>query len=262
MKKIVFVFLIILVVLVFVNNKKNDIILYSWTQEEMEEPLFLEILKEMKVNILYQDFKTDYLNKNDHTLIKEFHDKNIKVYHLSGEKEWAYNFDSIKKEIDKVINYNKSGEKLDGIVLDIEKYLDGVDFFEEQKYLQTMKEAYTYSKNNDIYMVLAIPYWFDSKYGESFIEQIIKYGCDEVSVMNYKINHTLNGISNEIKYSKKHNKKINTIYEIDFNDEEKFGSYKEINNDFKNIQKKYKYKELGIAYHHYRTVKDVYLNSR
>lgn len=266
MKRIVLLIvtlLIVVFVFVFLNIKKsNEVILYSWTQTDTETENFFEILKEMKVDILYQDFKTSYLENNNHSLIEKLHDNNIKVYHLAGEKEWAYDVRGIKKEIDKVINYNKSGEKIDGIVLDIEKYLDGTDKFKQEVYLETLKDAYTYSKDNNIYMVLAIPYWFDSKYGEKYIEDIIHYGCDEVSVMNYKISNTLNGISNEVKYSRKYKKKMNTIYEIDFKDNDKFKSYADIYKDFKNIQNEYNYNKIGIAFHYYKTVREDYLETK
>ena len=56
---------------------------------------------------------------------------------------------------------------------------------------------------------------------------------------------------NEI--SKKCRKKINTIYEINFDENNYFSDWNDIKKDYKKL--KDAYGEMGIAYHHYASIK-------
>lgn len=58
-------------------------------------------------------------------------------------------------------------------------------------------------------------------------------------------------MENEIKFARKYNKNINTIYEVEFGIKENtFSSYEEIDEDYKKIRAHYKYDKLKKAYHH------------
>ena len=63
--------------------------------------------------------------------------------------------------------------------------------------------------------------------------------------MNYNIDKTVKNISFENKLSKKYDKKINTIYEINFDEDNYFSSWDEIKKDYKKL--KNKYNKIGIA---------------
>ena len=259
MKKLI-VGLIILIAcflfLLFFGFEKEENILYSWDMDVLTDNSFLKKLKRHNIKTIYQDFSSDYLNNNGNEFLEKMNENKINVYHLCGDADWIDNKERIIEEIDKVITYNKRVDyKIKGIVFDIEPYHDGFDSFDFKNYVEVMKDTYMYMNSNDLYMVIAIPYWLEKK-DKKLLEELIKDGADEISVMNYNINNTLNNIEDEVKFSKKYNKNINTIYEINFSDDNYFSSYDEINSDYIKIKDYYNYKEIKKAYHHYGKMKE------
>ena len=71
--------------------------------------------------------------------------------------------------------------------------------------------------------------------------------------MNYNIDKTMENISYENEISKKYDKKINTIYEINFSEDNYFSNWNDIKKDYKKLKEEYG--EMGIAYHHYDSIK-------
>lgn len=230
------------------SSNKNDRILYSWHMENISDNNLIKKIKELNINILYQDFSNDYLNSNNSIFLEEMENNNIKVYHLCGDPSWGIKGNKkIIKEIDKVINYNKRNKhKINGIVLDIESYT--LDTYKEDEYIKIIKNAYKYCKENKIYMILCIPTWMK----KNTLEELIS-NSDEVSVMNYNIKKTLSNIKEEVEIAKHYNKKINTIYEISFNNKKYFSSFNEIENDYQKIINNYDY-PISIAFHHYNSI--------
>lgn len=264
MKKIILLVIIIFTLVVALLSFKfkniNGNILYSWNMSAITDKKLLDIIDKYNISTLYQDFSTEYLSGKDYIFMIDMQDKNVEVYHLCGEKEWGLEKDAIsmKKEIDKIVDYNNnSSYKIKGIVFDIEPYQNEKNIevnFDFSLYVSIMKKAYQYSKSKNLLMVIAIPIWFDSM-DENLLEDLIKNGCDEISLMNYNIKYTTEHMQTEIKYAKKYQKDINTIYEINFNDNNYFSSYSEIDDDFRKIQKQYHYSKLRKAYHYYDKMK-------
>ena len=69
--------------------------------------------------------------------------------------------------------------------------------------------------------------------------------------MNYKISDTSEHIETEIKLAKKYNKKIDTIYEVEYGESGYFNSKDEIYEDYYKIKDYNEYKELGISFHYF-----------
>lgn len=239
------------------NNQ--DVILYSWNTEDVflsERDNLNYVIDLLKINTIYQAFSDDYLNGTDNEFVKTMHKNNISVYHLTGEREWGIGDDmeAIFKQIDSLVKYNKKNkEKIDGIAFDIEPYI--LDEWEDSMlgtYVNKMKKAYSYAKEKDIYFILIIPYWYDVKSLE-LTEELFKNAGDEFSIMNYRIKSTIDNIENEVEFAKIYNKKINTIAEVGFGDNDKFANFNKINDDFKEIKAYYDYK-ISIAYHDYFTI--------
>lgn len=257
MKKIILFFIMIILVIAIIVNRpiKPNNILYSWNMETLTDDNLIKTIKKFGIKTLYQDFNSNYLNGDDNEFIKKMNDINVDVYHLTGDPSWAYNSERLKKEIDKVLTYNQKNEfKIKGIVFDIEPYSKDKENFDFKEFVNTMKIAYEYAHNNDLYMINAIPVWFEN-YSSQLLEDLIHYGSDEVSLMNYSIKNTIPNIKNEIAFAKKYNKNINTIYEINLGNSDYFESYEAIDADFKKIKKEYNYDKLRKAYHYYEKMK-------
>lgn len=265
MKKILVLLIGILLLstmlLLFQNKNIETNILYSWNMSALTDNELLDIIDKYHISTIYQDFSSKYLKEQDDTFMIYMKNKNVEVYHLCGEKEWALeeNATSMKQEIDKVVTYNqKSSYKIKGIVFDVEPYQNEKnieDNFDFSLYVSNMKKAYKYSKNKGLKMVIAIPIWFDN-INEKLLKELIKDGCDEISLMNYNIKYTKEHMQKELEYAKKYNKSINTIYEINFKDDNYFSSYKEIDKDFEKLKEYYSYEKLRKAYHHYDKMKE------
>lgn len=256
-KKIWSVILIIVCLFLIITSKQENNILYSWSMDALEDKELFDIIKKYDIKEIYQDFTTDYLSKNDSAFLKQMKEKKIKVYQLCGDPSWGLDRKAtqMKKEIDKVISYNqRNEEKIDGIVFDVEPYLHNEEDFDFPLYAASVKEAYQYAKKKNLYVVLALPVWLDS-IDKNLLEDIIKEGCDEASLMNYNIKYTKENIENEIEYAKKYQKKVNTIYEVYSDEQEYFKTKKEMDQDFKKIQKYYHYEGLRKAYHYYEKMK-------
>ena len=69
--------------------------------------------------------------------------------------------------------------------------------------------------------------------------------------MNYGTEKTIEHIAGEIEYAMAHDKSIDTIYEIDFDDRDCFSSYAAIDDDFRAMDEYYRYDKLRKAYHHF-----------
>lgn len=239
----------------------NDAILYSWHLEDIlkQKEKFYTVVEEYQIRTLYQDFSSEYLKQMDSSFIKEMKENGIEVYHLAGDPSWGRKngFEKIKREIDKVSQFNDHSEyHLAGLLLDIEPYVSekeekfaSVDF---EIYVEEIKKAYAYIKKRNLELRLAIPYWLDS-IDINLLEELIK-NSDGVSVMNYNIKKTSKNIQNEVEIARKYKKHIDTIYEIEYDDEEYFASYEEIVKDFRKIKQDNSLNSLKIAYHHYSSI--------
>lgn len=244
---------------IFSSNKLAS--LYSWNLDLVteDEDKFYDVLKEYKIGILYQDFSTDFLEDDDDSFIRDMSSFGIEVYHLNGDPSWGTKGGAkrIKKEIDRVSDFNDQTEyKIKGILLDIEPYIsEREEKFDEDDfeiYVEEIEKSYQYSKERDVEFIIAIPYWFDS-ISSSLLERLIQ-STDGISVMNYHIDKTIKNIETEVELARKYKKKIDSIYEIKYEDEESFGSKDEIVQDFKEMEEHFSYDLLKISYHHYGAI--------
>lgn len=256
MKKLFVLPLIILLIIgliLLLNYNQSTKILYSWQIKDITSPKFTKVLTKLHINNLYQEFNTTYLTGKDNTFIKNMTKKNIKVYALAGDLSWGSNPKEIKKELTKIITYNKNNKyKITGVVLDIESYRAKTTF-NFKDYTANLTKAYNYAHKHNLEVILVIPYWYDT-ISLTTLKELIKNASDGISVMNYNINKTTSNIKNEIKICQKYHKSINTIYEINMTDSKYFTSYEAITKDYQNIKTNTNYQALGIAYHDYNNI--------
>lgn len=243
------------------ETQKNFGSMYSWHLEKIyeDEEKFDRILNEYEIEVLYQDFSKDYLGSDDDSFIKKMNERGIKVYHLTGDPSWGREngHNRIEKEIDLIADYNsKVTNKIEGIVLDIEPYVSEMEEKFDRDgfkvYIDQIEKSYEYANEKDVKLIIAIPYWFDS-ISKSGLEKVIK-NSDGVSVMNYRIDNTIKDIKTEVELARKYDKTIDTIYEIKFDQSDRFSSLEEIRNDYKNMSEHFEYDKLRISYHHYESI--------
>lgn len=210
--------------------------------------------EQLKLTTLYQEFSSDFLMAGDSIFIGKMKNSGIEVYHLCGDPSWALDnqAESMIKQIDNLLFFNTIAEyPISGIVFDVEPYiLEDYTIDDLNQYVDNIKKTYKYAQSNQLYMVVVIPYWLEQK-GDQLLSDIIEHGCDEVSVMNYYTSKTAEHIAEELDLASKSNKWINTIYELNFEQENTFKNFKEIQTDFNAMYHQYDYEKLGIAYHHF-----------
>ncbi len=232
--------------------------LYSWKLDEiLEDPMkFYKVLKEYNVKVLYQDFSSEFLEKGDDSFLKEMDDREIAVYHLAGDPSWGRKegYEKIKREVKKVLAFNEKVEMpIRGIILDIEPYVSekSEEFLVEdfEVYVEQIEKSYDYCKRHDLELLLAIPYWFDS-IDDDLLKRVIK-NSDGISVMNYKISKTASKIKREVELANKYDKKIDSIYEVEYGKEGYFASKEDILKDFANLLEENPSGNLMISFHHY-----------
>lgn len=239
----------------------NTTILYSWDMKSIVPSVrgkLITTIKNLNIGTIYQDFSTSFLQGTDNEFIKDMDSNKVTVYQLTGDPSWGADTTakSMKREIDKIVNYNDKVEyKIKGIVMDVEvytgdNYSGGYDYKVFQTYVDSMIEAHKYAQEKGISFVVVIPYWLD-QVGTDLLESLIRDGADEVSVMNYNIKNTVSNIEQEVAYAKKYNKGISTIYEVNFSSTNCFNNYAEIDADYNKIFSTYNYNQLRKAYHHY-----------
>ena len=258
-----FCILCLLIIVLFMVESINNynVNLYSWKYQDIDTKEQINIIRNYSINNLFQDFNDEFFKDSDDQYFKKLHSMGVNVYHLTGDSSWGTDKSliRIKEEIDKVVSFNNKYQyKIKGIVFDIEPYIsERVSKFSSEDfkiYVDIIKETYKLMKDNNLELIICIPYWFD-KIDINLLEELI-INTDGIEVMNYDCHNTKENIKEEIFLATKYNKKISSIYEIDFSDKDKFSSYDGIDSDFKDMLNYYDYNKFDMSYHHYSKMKD------
>jgi len=203
-----------------------DISLFSWSSQQLEPSEFesiSDLLYTNKISQIYQTFPENSIRDDTASdFIKHMQNNEIDTYYLTGDPSWAIERRnrSMRSKIDLIVEYNNNAgtnSKFAGIVFDVEPYLLS-DWNEDRdkvmdKFLSNMVDTYEYAKQFDITVIICIPYWFDNNYYD-ILESLIKDACDQVAVMNYARNKEIKNIANEVDLSRRYNKNIICITEI------------------------------------------------
>lgn len=253
--------------------------LFSWKENEVvegKEELF-QMMESLKLNTLYQHFSSK-LNEAE---IKKFllgaKKRDIEVYLLDGDPKWALEKDGgpMIETIERVIKINSKLDeniRIKSIVFDIEPYtLDEWDDEEKRdeimdRFSNGMQIAYKKAKENNLEVINCIPYFYDSKGFSKQLEELIKSGSDGIAIMNYMKTKEVKNIEGEVELADKYGKKIINIYELqapgEHGLEEKNTYYndgiEEVEKNFENIIEEFPDKEISIAFHEYKALKEVF----
>ena len=236
--------------------------IYSWHIEDIEEDLdfFDQILDYYNVHRLYQSFDDEYLSGRENSLMKHLDDLEIEVYQLTGDSTWGLEdgHKKILESMDKVINYNnKNKYNIRGLLLDIEPYTnDQIDKFNKRDfevYLSELEKTINYAHKNNLKIIVAVPYWYDS-IDMDCLKKLIQM-VDGISVMNYHIDNTIEDIRTEVELSKTFSKIVDSVYMVKYDDEKYFDSEDQILADYANLKAEYNYtKYLYLSLHDYQSI--------
>lgn len=261
------------VILGFAKEKKSannsPVGLFSWKSEALNDPDVFTVADKLRINQLYQFISRSNNTEDVERFVNNVVSAGIDFYALYGEREWALDPTGSKmcEMIDRVNEMNRvfkehGKSSIKGIVFDVEPYL--LDEWDKDSkavmdsFVKAAKAAYT--KRGNLKIMLCIPYYYDTKGFTKELETLIADCCDGVMVMNYYRGKEENHIAGEVNICKKYKKDIISIYELRPTDEQ-ITYYNlgidAVKNNFKSLQKTYKAVNLGIAYHDYKSVKEV-----
>lgn len=251
--------------------------LFSWKSSEVIEGRgeMFQTMQEMNLNTVYQHFSSRLKQEDIEAYLLEAESKNIEVSFMDGSSKWALekNAEHAIKSLERVIKINKNLHKSKGIksiIFDIEPYTLkewNTSTREEimEKFVAGMKLTYNKAKANNIEVILCIPYYYDTVGLSVQLEELIEKGCDSVAIMNYYKKREAKHIEQEVEFAYKHGKKVINIYELKAPGThglvEKNTYYNDgilaVEKSFINIKRELPGKDISIAFHDYRAVKEV-----
>ena len=251
--------------------------LFSWSSNvitQEKEELF-SVMKEAKLNTLFQSISTtEDINYDE--FLTSAKNQNIKIYALTGTPEWALSEDgeSMIKRVEFIAKINEhlpDDTKIKGIVMDVEPYL--LDGFEEnrkeimKKFISAISKTYEIAKKYDLELVVCIPYYYDHWNLESELEEIV-INSDTIAIMNYYREKEIEHMEYEAVLSRKHNKEVMTIYELQepglYGLTERNSYYgmsiENVYESFEEIKSYYSDQKVSVAFHEYEFLKELLEN--
>jgi len=273
-------FLVVVIgVLAFMMRKTPiEIGLFSWQKSAIiEEEIFFSDAESLGITEVYQEIAPSVQIEEVRDFLAEAQERNVAVYMLVGEPEWGLQEDAkeLIDAIDRVRLMNSSLEddmKIKGIVVDVEPY----SLKEWKKdsarvmrvFAEAMKTAYAYANQNNIEMILCVPYHYDKQGFEKELEELTAYACDGIAVMNYYRDKEIPNMETEAEYAAKYDKSIVTIYEMkaagthgltEKNTYHELG-FEPVIENFRKVSKAFRGQKVKMAYHDYEAVKEVMQN--
>ena len=251
------------------NRKEKGI--FSWYPDVVRNEEMIETAIENEITEIYQMFSNQTSDDEVCSFLKAASQKEIAVYGLLGEAEWAVDATAevLLGEVNRIKGYNSlvsEEDRIQGIVLDIEPYTlaewgEKADEILES-YTQVLKLCY--QKMDGLKLFICIPYYYDSMGYENYLEIWAKQCCDGFMVMNYNVGNEIENIRYEIGLCEKYDRRIVSIYElnepggqVETNTSYYDSTLKEVEGNFRGLKREYRYKKLAMAYHEYQAFKEM-----
>lgn len=248
---------------------------FSWFEEQLKNPNHtFDVLEKNGANTIFQYMSFDSSSQNiDHFVATAAkYDKD--VFFLTGEPEWA--LDPEAKELIQIIKQiadsRPVGESttsqieqiVKGVVIDVEPYL--LPEFKENpehvmtSYVKSMLVAYQTAKAHDLEVIVCVPYFFDTMGFTHELEFLIREASDKLAVMNYYRDEEIENLKVESQISRKYNKEIITIYELqppgshDLTDQNTYYhlGLKAVNENFKQLSQAFSPQTINLSFHEFR----------
>lgn len=266
--------------------------LFSWSAETVNKTdgeLF-KLMKEQGLTVLYQNISSKNSRQEQMSVfVESAMNEGITVYYLTGDASWGLDPDGDRlcEAVKDAVAYNRRIKRkflarreadrkqwstipqLAGIVFDVEPYT--LKEWDENpgkvmdSFVSGMKEAYALAQDYGLEVIVCIPFHYDNKGQQKGLEELIKNGCDSIAVMNYYRGAEVENIATEAALTKKYDKELINIYELQKADG---SSVKEINTyynsglaalerSYQSVLEAYPNQTISIAYHDYKALKEV-----
>ncbi|MCQ4637264.1 hypothetical protein NE619_11070 [Anaerovorax odorimutans] len=243
--------------------------IFSWSDDllsDKEKRASLDhAAEQLSIGRVFQAFPKEPDQKETEKFVKHLNRDGRLCYGLLGKPQWAQDRGLAEAEgrMEALAAYNEQaadGEKLAGVVLDIEPYLLEQWGQDRQTvmaaFLENMKALYQYAQEKELYTIICVPYWFDNDYS-GILESLIQDACDELAVMNYYVGEEYSHIETELGMCKKAGKPIISITEFqspgyhDLTDEITYYNrgLSAAQDMFEQMKEQIRYKDLSFSYH-------------
>ena len=267
------------VILLSADQKKErkGFSVFSWNEAIMTEPEedLGEYLEQADITRVFQEFTQNSLESGEaEDFIRRMKSRDIEVFALTGNAEWALEPEALLDEMERIAEYNQekdSGWRIPGIIVDVEPYLlpaweEGDDARAElmNSYLECMERAYEYARQNDLIFWVCIPTFYDATCDE-ILESLIADACDGTAVMNYNRTDEYLQMAKEVGYAREYGKQILCIYELQqpgYHDLEEINTYygpglEALWQSAERLERQFGYEKLEFAYHYYSPLKEM-----
>ena len=260
------------------NHKSNyRRALFSWSANEiLEGPSELfQTMTDLQLDTLYQSFSSTLGQEDIQSFLVNAKKSDISVNLLDGDPRWALQRDgqAMIKVIDRLIQINRHLDKntrIKTVIFDVEPYL--LDQWNNQTnekimddFVVAMTKAYQVAHENNLEMIICIPYFYDNMGFSEQLEDLIESACDSIAIMNYYKGKEIPNITLEVALAHKYKKQVITIYEVqapgshDLEDKNTYyhDGISAIDKNFKNLQAEFYDETIFIAFHEYRALKEI-----
>ena len=194
------------------QEQEHQTSVYSWNRELFDDLSVMEQLKDYRVDIVYQGFHFE--SDEIETLVSGLRKSGIETVALFGDPSWQNADEVIEWTLKPLIEYNKRVSKdarIEKANYDIEWYLNENSAEAFADYVSMMAAVCAEAHENDIQIILCVPYWLPTVSTDLF-KQLISQ-ADEISVMNYAVGREAENLSDICALASEVGVKVESAFE-------------------------------------------------
>ncbi len=263
------------------EEEPERVSLFSWYFELTNQAMFSQLsepLKAMEITRIYQLMSAEQISEPETiVMVSELNQIGIETVVLTGSPVWI-NDGPVECEqiIDSIASYNQSAPsdlKINAMAIDVEVH-NLPEWNENPKtvfanYVEFMKHIKKYANAKGIKVIQVIPTFYDDV-DKALFDTFLTECCDELSIMNYNRKSAHKDIEYEVKKAGEYGIPVESIFETMPMSEEYavtsdmtyyYDGIEALTEDAKKLKDTYG-ENLGIAYHHYTTLYEVYMGEK
>lgn len=140
---------------------------------------------------------------------------NTEICQCIGTPQWYNTSSGAMTQLEGIVNYNKiatTGTTINTVVLDVEPWSITSDW--ETDYLTVLNTLHTYTKANNLTLLITLPYWMSTTAGASNTYIELMGAVDGVIMMNYNRNCYDTAVTNQVTTAKTNGQPIYIACEL------------------------------------------------